>query len=175
MTSWIREIKFKATATKPFTFFGSEAEFISRQLDLECAKVTGDGEICISTSRTREYTVDVFNRTNYFHRILTRFVHEDGSEVGSDWSDKWALLFGACAMQLGVAISDKDRGLLRSAFHRLSIDEEPRKRLEKALQEYTNNGNMWDFYRNEQSQQSGVPLLSHCPSMLTTTKLSTCP
>ena len=155
--------------------FGSEeAEHIVRQLDRECGKVTGDPQLCMSTDRTRQYTVDFFNRTNCFHKILTRFVREDGSEVGvpSDWSDKWAVLLGACAMRLGVAIGDKDRDLLRSAFHRLNIHRDARKQMEKALEQYKSNEDMWDFDRNESSK---VLLLAHTSSMLTATQCRTSP
>ena len=152
MSSLGLEIQFRTTVSQHWMIFGSEeAEHIVRQLDMECGKVTGDPQLCISNDRTRQYTVDFFNQTSCFHKILTRFVREDGSEVGSDWSDKWAVLLGACAMRLGVAITDKDKDLLRSALHRIDIHQDARKQMEKALERYTSNGDPWDFDRNEPS------------------------
>ena len=164
---------FKTTISQQGTLFGSEeAQSIGRQLDRECEKVFKDPRLCISSDRTRQYTVDFFNRKNSFHKILTRFVREDGSEVGSDWSDKWAVSLGACAMKLGVAISDEQKNLLRSALHRLDIRQEARQQMEKALEQYTSNGDMWDFERNEPSK---VLLPAHTSSMLTATQRRTRP
>ena len=146
-----------------------------RLLDRECEKVTGDSQLRVSTDRMREYTVDFFNRTNCFHTILTRFVREDGGEVGvpgEDSSDKCAVLLGACSMRLGVVIGDKDKDLLRSALHRLNIHRDARKQMEKALEQYKSNGDMWDFDRNELSK---VLLLAHTSSTLTATQFRTCP
>ena len=176
MTSWGRVLNFQTTVSQHGTLFGSEeAEYIVKQLDKECEEVTGDPQLCISTDRTRQYTVDFFDQTNCFHDILTRFVREDGSEVGSagsDWSDKWAVLFGARSMQLGVAIKDKDKDLLRAALHRLDIRQEARKQMEKALEQYMSNGCMWDFDRNELSKC--LPL-AHTSCRLTAAKRRTRP
>ena len=164
MTSWGRVLNFQTTVSQHGRLFGSEeAEYIVKQLDRECEKVTGDPQLCLSTNRTRQYTVEFFNQTNCFHDILTRFVREDGSEVGSDgsdWSAKWAVLLGACSMQLGVDIKDQDKDLLRSALHRLDMRQEAKKQMEKALEQYTSNGYMWDFDRNELSRSLLLALTS---------------
>ena len=78
----------------------------------------------------------------------------------------------ACCMQLGVAIKDEDLGLIRYALSESGVHPDAKTQMDKALEQYKNNGDMWDFDRNEPSK---VFLLAHISSMLTAIQRRTCP
>ena len=133
----------------------------------------------VSTHRKREHTVESFNRKDYCHRFLTAVATSEDKDkyflslrFGPYWRSKFVVLFGACCMQLGVSIKDKDMSGVRYALYQLDVYLDARRQMEKAILQYKSNGDMWDFDRNE---PSNVFLLAHISSILTATQCRTSP
>ena len=172
---------FKTTiANHSMILQSEEAKEIMKGLDEYVEIMWGDkeGEMIVSTDRTREHTVESFNRKDYFHKLLATIAIAENfpkflpQRFGKDWREKHGVILGACCMQLGVAIKKEDMGAVRYALYVIEVDRPARRQMETAMSEYKSNGDMWDFDRSE---PSNVFLLAHISSMLTATQCRTIP
>ena len=109
------------------------AEFLGLMLNGECHKLIDDEKLFISSENNREYTVQYFNRENFFHEILMRFIAANGDELGKGL-DKYAIFLAGYSIELGIAIKDEDTKALRCELGRTGIPPSAQKRMEKALE-----------------------------------------
>lgn len=135
------------TGINPSAWILGSAESIKHgyMLDTECHKMTGNPKlkICDPLPENRYFVIKKFNN-GFFHELLIRYETTEGE---NHWkgSDKYAVFLGAFAMGLGVKINEDDMEILRSALKRVEIGREGKLSMEKALKDYKNDGERWDF------------------------------
>ncbi len=135
------------TGVNPPAWILSSAESINHGyvLNAECLKMTGNSKlkICGPLPENHYYVLNKFNN-GFFHELLMRYETSKG-ENHWEGSDEYAVFLDAFAMDLGVQINEDDMEVLRSALKRVKIDREGKLSMEKALKDYQNNGERWDF------------------------------
>ena len=71
----------------------------------------------VSTRRKRDHTVEAFNRQGYFSKVMEASLKSKINDTkllelrfGSEcWRIKFGVTFGACCIQLGVALKDEEK------------------------------------------------------------------
>ena len=99
-------------------------------------QITGDTKLDIEMPRDREEVVAKFNN-GLFGQLLRRYLAEKNKD--------FIVILGALAMKLGATVSEDARKFIRASLKSAYMHEPAKKQVRKALKEYKNNGEAWNF------------------------------